>query len=145
MNKAYEFIEIVPRLYLIKWSRTPNYKEEMLFIEELRQLLNNADDSLYFISDVRKGRLISSQSIGQLVRLTDHDSWAGSTAYSENSISNLFVKQFHRSLGENKDKNSMFDYAEEAVAFIQKLAPDLTKDVEWVDFIPHIKLTEESS
>lgn len=140
MKKPYEFVVIKPQLYLIKWIRTPHYREELTFVAELGDLLKNSEIPLYFISDVRNGRLISSQAISQLVALTKHDNWAGSTAFSDNSISNIFVSQFQKSLGSIKDKNSMFNYAEEAVAFIQALAPDLTDDIEWNTYFPKINL-----
>ena len=135
----YTFTHINDRLILISWLRSPSFSQEVDFIRELRQLLDDASTPLYFISDVRNGRMISAQAISQLVNLTNHENWGGSTAFSDNSLSNIFVSQFYRSLGTVKDANSTFQYAEEAIAYLQTIAPDITNDVNWSSYLPQVR------
>lgn len=131
----YEIKAIKPTLFLITWNGYPSNGEAAQFIRELTALLNNAKEALYFISDLRKGCIVNVRMVSQLVALTQHPKWGGSTAFSKQPISRIFLNSFERLLPEAKGDNNTFEHPEEAISYLEMLAPELTKDVNWQEFI----------
>jgi hypothetical protein len=60
----------------------------------MHDMLDSAPQPLYFLSDLRKGRIVGMRAIAELGKCTQHPKWAGSTAFTQNPISRLFVDSF---------------------------------------------------
>jgi len=128
---VYHFTTLHQTLIYITWKRTPSTENGKAFIQALQQILDQANAPLYFISDLRHGQIVDIRIIHQLIGLTQHPNWAGSTAFSQNPISRLFLGSFHKMLPAGLDKNATFDRPEEAIAFLEHLCPGLTSSVNW--------------
>lgn len=131
---SYTITPLMPRLILIRWRRTPITDEAKLFIQTLQDMLDQAAQSLYFISDLRHGRIVDVRVIHQLSHLTQHAMWGGSTAFSQNPISKIFLGSFQRMVAAS-DKNATFERPEDAVAFLEHLVPDLAAAVDWTQVL----------
>lgn len=130
-SMSYTLTHLTPQLILIFWRRTPITDEAKAFIQSLQDTLDHASEPLYFISDLRRGRIVDVRIIHQLSQLTQHRNWAGSTAFSLNPISKIFLGSFQRLLTSTSDKNMTFDQPEDAIAFLEHLAPGLGATVDW--------------
>lgn len=131
---SYAVSRLTPRLVMFVWLRTPLPEEAKDFIHTLQTILDNADEPLYFISDLRRGQIVDVRIIHQLSALTKHANWAGSTAFSQSPISKLFLGSF-RKMVTASDKNMTFDRPEDAIAFLEALCPDLTSAVDWTQIL----------
>jgi hypothetical protein len=130
-SMSYTLTHLTPRLVLITWRRTPIADEAKAFIQSLQDILDQASEPLYFISDLRRGRIVDVRIIHQLSQLTEHPHWAGSTAFSQNPISKIFLGSFQRLLTTTSDKNTTFDQPEDAIAFLEHLSPHVGEAVDW--------------
>src|SRR5688500_6457245 len=87
----YTIQQVTPQLVYIKWLRNPSDAESHQFLYDLHNILERATQTQYFISDLRRGRIMSVRAINQLSQLVQHQQWGGSTAFSQNPISKMFV------------------------------------------------------
>ena len=71
---SYDIQRLSDELILIKWYQTPaaNTGIEERYLQELKQLLDQSPHSLYFISDLRQGRIINVRTLRALGQLTGH-------------------------------------------------------------------------
>lgn len=129
----YRFTWLNKRLVLISWSRTPDTIEAAQYIRDLKQLLDTAEEALYFITDLRRGRIIDLNVIRHLVDLSHHANWAGSTAFTENPISQIFGTTYQRLMGHKAEKNQVFNQPADAIAFLEALCPRITEGINWTD------------
>ncbi|MCA9912299.1 MAG: hypothetical protein KC496_03085 [Anaerolineae bacterium] len=118
-------------LVYITWKRTPGITEAQRFVSELDGIVRNSEQKLYFMSDLRRGRIIDIRVIQMLSRLTQHENWAGSVAFTTDPVSRSFLNIFQGMILENKDRNPMFDEFEKAYSFLETLSPGITDGVDW--------------
>ena len=118
-------------LIYVTWHRTPSTAEAITYIDKLKQLLDATPNQLYFISDLRQGRIIDIRVIQSLSKLASHASWAGSVAFSSDMISRSFVNIFKNMVIDPNDHNVMFDEFEKARAFLEMLKPGITENIKW--------------
>lgn len=122
-------------LLLIVWDRRSleNSKPEANFVDDLKSRLDKASEPIYFISDLRNGRVINVRILQRLGALTRHDNWAGSTAFSSDPISNTFVGVFAKFA--HKEEREIWDTPEEAIVYLESLKEGVTQDIDWDAFI----------
>lgn len=128
MPADYTLQRLSARLMFIQWHRTPTSESGNSFVQALQSLLNEAEEVQYFISDLRRGRIIDMAVINRLGNLTRHPRWGGSTAFSANPISQIFAQSFLKLASHPKDLNAIFDKPEDAIQFLESLCPGLTSE-----------------
>ncbi len=130
----YTITKLTDELVFIRWYCTPapHLHIEEQYLNELEHVLNESPVPLYFISDLRKGRIANLRSIQRLSALTQHKNWAGSTAFSQDSITSLLVHSFQIFAHNASSRNEMQTTPEQALSFIESLKPGLTQTVDWV-------------
>jgi hypothetical protein len=131
----YRFVPLNDRLILIAWSRTPNNTEATQYIRDLTTRLDQAAQPLYFISDMRRGRIIDIHIIRRLSNLSRHANWAGSTAFTQNPISQIFGDTYQKMVAHKVESNLIFDEPAQAIAYLETLCPGLTADINWADYL----------
>lgn len=131
----YKTKKLASNLIFIKWYRTPPLNSPVVdqFTRELELILEKADQPVYFISDLRKGRIIDMRAIRRLGDLTRHKNWGGSTAFSKEPISAIFVRSFQKFSGQITSRDTMHTTPEEAFGFLEALKPGITQDLDWSD------------
>jgi hypothetical protein len=137
MVDDYQLIPLSAELILIQWQRTPTPAVEDQYLDALKNLLDESDHPLYFLSDLRKGRIMGMRAIKRLGELTHHPKWAGSTAFSHNPITKMLVSNFRHYAMDTRSRNEMHNTPEQAIAFLENLRPGIT---DGVDFSPYISL-----
>lgn len=124
-----------PELIYIRWyaAKQPACQPQTAFIAHLRQQLDETTTPLYFLSDLRYGRIQDVSVIQQLAALTQHPNWGGSAAFSENLISQIMVGSFTRlrRSPEPSVRRELFTKPEEAIASLEHLKAGLTTDIDW--------------
>lgn len=134
---TYEIRKLTDELVLITWFRSPvpNSQDEHNYIEELRSMLDTSENELYFISDLRLGRIMGAKTLQRLGDLSHHANWAGSTAFSQNPVTSLFVRNFAVS-GRNVDmKDELKKTLDEALNYLETLKPGITRSIDWDSII----------
>jgi predicted trehalose synthase len=128
----YTIQQLKKNLIYIFWARTPGITEAHQFVRELQSLLDAEEENqLFFISDLRRGRIIDIRVIQMLSRLSQHEKWAGSVAFTTDPVSRSFVNIFQNMIVEHKERNMMFDEFEKAYAFLEQLEPGIMGDIDW--------------
>ena len=132
---AYEFKHLSSNLILITWKRYPTKDEEEAFLKEHTQQLSDATEPLYYISDLRSGRITNLDTINRLSKLAKHENYGGSTAFSKDFMSKIVVKTFQMFTSEAETKSRMFETVEEAIAYLESLKAGLTQNIDWNEHI----------
>ncbi len=131
MSSPFNFSRLSDKIVLITWTRTPDKTAEEDYLKQLGEQLDQAEHPLYFISDLRKGRIIGMRSIQKLSEFTAHKNWAGSTAFSKDPVSKILLNSFKALSAKSESRNEMHTTPEEAISFIESLEPGITKDIDW--------------
>jgi len=127
----YEILTLSPRLVFIRWHHSPISTTEKQFLVDLKTLLDEADMPLYFVSDLRKGRIINVQTLQKLAKLADHENWGGSTAFSQSPTTADFVRVFATLAKQSSIKDEHQDTPEGALAYLERLQPGITDGIDW--------------
>lgn len=129
----YRTLKLSDELVYIKWYATPTVggHPESTFIDGLKMLLDSAEGGLYFISDLRFGRIMDMRIIQQLAALTKHPHWADSTAFSRSPVSAMLVSTFSMFAKQSSEHHEIWNTPEEAVAYLETLKPGIAKDIDW--------------
>jgi hypothetical protein len=132
MQPDYELLHLSNQLIFIKWHKSPsNLQIEQRFLLDIQQILDEADHKIYFLSDLRKGRIITIRTLQSLGAMTVHENWGGSAAFSRNLTTKLFVNTFTRLSKTTEQKDRMFEKPEKALAFMASLHPGLIDGIDW--------------
>jgi hypothetical protein len=129
----YEIQRLSTELVYIKWtaSSPANGRDEKQFIKELIEVLEKSEQPLYFISDLRKGRITGIATLNQLAQISHHKHWAGSTAFGRNPLSSIFVGTFSSLARQSSEHQEMQDTPEQSLAYLESLKPGLTDKIDW--------------
>lgn len=133
----YQITCLTDELVLIRWFHTPlpNSSCEDTYLAELGKLLDESPVPLYFISDLRKGRIANIRALRRLGRLTEHKNWAGSTAFSKDPITSILVRSFKTFAVSGTSRNEMQTTPEQALGFIESLKSGLTEGLDWAKIL----------
>lgn len=131
LPNPFTFTRLSSKLVLITWLKTPDNQAEEAYLHQLGEILDQAEHPLYFISDIRKGRIIGMRAIQRLSAFTSHKNWAGSTAFSSDPITALLVRSFRSFATKVNSRNEMQTTPETALSFLETLKPAITEDVDW--------------
>jgi hypothetical protein len=130
----YTITQVSPQLYFIQWRYEPtaNMPEvERLFIADLRQRLEEAQHPIYYLSDLRKGRITNVKTLRELSEITQHEKWGGGTAFTQDSFSSILAKVFSTFVRYKNRNYLVWDSPEKALAYLETLQPGLTKNIDW--------------
>ncbi len=130
-SNPFTFTRLSSKLVLITWLKTPDNQAEEAYLHQLGEMLDQAEHPLYFISDIRKGRIIGIRAIQKLSAFTSHKSWAGSTAFSKDPVSRIMLNSFKALSAKSNSRNEMHTTPEEAINFIETLETGVTQDIDW--------------
>jgi hypothetical protein len=129
----YSILKLSAELFYIRWlsSAKENTHPEKEFIPELSSLLDKSPHPVYFISDLRKGRIMTVNVLNQLATLSHHKNWAGSTAFSSDPIASIFVGTFSKLAKQKSEHREIYTTPEESLAYLESLKAGLTQDIDW--------------
>lgn len=129
----YEITPLSKELLYIRWTASPEIGSptENQFLEDLTILLNNAKQPIYFLSDLRKGRISNMQTLWQLAQLAQHENWGGGTAFGNDPITNLLAQAFARFVRRANRQDEIWHTREQALAFLETLKPGITRGIDW--------------
>lgn len=129
----YQITPLTPELVFIKWYRLakPGTIPEKNFVEDLRARLENASGKLYFISDLRDGRIMDVRLLQQLSGLVKAPNWGDGTAFANDPISKMFANVFARFAEKIHLRREIWDSPEEAIAYLESVKPGITAGIDW--------------
>lgn len=133
----YEITKLSNELIYIRWYRSPSpsSKVESKFLSDLKILLDETENPVYFISDLRRGRIINVLTLQKLAELASHKNWGGSTAFSSKSTTEDFVRTFAILARQDNPLEEHQDTPEAAVAYLERMKPGITDGVNWVEVL----------
>ncbi len=128
----YILLKITDELLFIKWYRSPldGTKPQEDYVEDLRERMDVSENPLYFVSDLREGRIMDVSIIQKLGRLTHHPNYGGGAAFSKDVFSSMFVGVFSRFAKPEKGEGFFFDKMEDALAYLESFKPGLAHDID---------------
>jgi len=126
-------------LYFIRWQRqaAETIRHEPDFLEDLKALLDAAETPIYFLSDLREGRIINHMTLQRLGQLTRHANWGGGAAFSEDPLTRRFMGVFARFSEPEKREDNLWKTPEEAIAYLESLCEGVSAGVDWDSVFPH--------
>lgn len=129
----YILLEVTEELLFIKWYRSASAdtKPQEEFVDDLRARLDASEIPLYFLSDLRGGRIMDVGIIQRLGRLTHHLNYGAGTAFSIDVFSSMFVGVFSRFAKPEKGESVFYDKMEDALAYLESFKPGVTRDINW--------------
>ncbi len=136
----YRIVILKPNLIFIQWYRTPTERSPEIkrWLEELRQLVAQAEEPLYFLSDLRAGSVNDVNALFELSILSKHRNWAMGVAFSQSISSEVYAGLFARfSPREKPIANSL----EAALSLLETTKPGITADIEWAVVFPEVSNT----
>jgi hypothetical protein len=127
---------IVPlssELIFIKWYRLPQpgTSPEKDILGAIRNLLDTAPGKIYFLSDLRGGRIMDLRLLQQLAKFTQHANWGEGTAFAKDSMSKMFAKVYSQFSNTIEVRREIWDTPEEAIAFLESIKPGISEGIEW--------------
>ena len=136
-DSFYDLRQLTDDLIFVKWYKTTNdfTRPEDDYIEDLRKRLNDSPQPLYFLSDLRKGRIIDVGILQKLGALTRHVNYGGGSAFSDDVISSMFVGVFSKFASVEKGSSVFYKTIDDALAYLEALKPGVTAMVDWQTFI----------
>lgn len=129
-TNAYRIAALKPNLVLIQWFRTPDDQsaDVLNWLEELREIVHNATEPIYFLSDLRHGRVKDIAALFELGILSKHPNWAMGVSFSESISSEVYAGLFSRLSPREKP---LADSLAAALTLLEEAKPGLTADVDW--------------
>jgi hypothetical protein len=133
MSDYYRLQALTKELIFIKWYRLPSQatKSKTQFIAEMTQILNETDAPVYFLSDLRQGRIVDVNILQKLGGLTQHENYGGGSAFSQDVLSEIFVGLFSRFAAPKQGDSVFYDKLEDALAFLESTKPGLAQNIDW--------------
>ncbi len=128
---AYRIRNLSQQLILIHWEKTPNDQEREQFVKDVQHLLEAAENKLYVISDLRKGRISDLQTLRRLIEILQHKNYAGGTSFSSDVRTKLIAGVFAKLADTQNVRDKDCETLEEAMGFLESLSPGITKDIDW--------------
>ncbi len=139
-DSFYNLRQVTDELIFVKWYKTANAstKPESEYIEVLRHLLKESPHPLYFLSDLRQGRIVDVGILQKLGILTKHENYGGGAAFSEDVISSMFVGIFSKFATAEKGSSVFYKTIDDALSYLEALKPGVTQTVDWQSFIAEL-------
>jgi len=133
MSDYYRLQALTEELIFIKWYRVAGKatKSKGQFIDDLTQLLDQAEAPIYFLSDLRQGRLVDVNIIQKLGGLTQHENYGGGSAFSKDVLSEIFVGLFSRFAAPKQGESVFYENFEDALAYLESLKAGLAQNIDW--------------
>ena len=130
---TFQIVRLSPQLVYIRWHNSPmvGSDDEKKYIAKLTHLLDTTETPVYFLSDLRQGRIVNVSILRQLGQLALRDEWAGSAAFSQNSISSVFVGVFSQFARQEKPSDEMWATPEEALAHLACMETGIVEGIDW--------------
>jgi hypothetical protein len=130
----YTIIKLSERLYFIRWMADATDEEATRFIAEMTLFLDQAENPLYFISDLTRGCITQLDVLRRLADLTTHRNWSGSTSFASIS-SSVFSNLFARLASTRQKDDRTFTNLHDALDYLEELAPGITDRIDWDDLL----------
>ena len=133
MSEHYRLQALTDDLVFIKWYRVPakETRAKTQFIEEMTRLLDEAEAPLYFLSDLRQGRIIEVSIIQKLGHLTQHKNYGGGSAFSHDVLAEIFVNLFSKFAAPKQGDSVFYENIEDALAYLESAKAGLARNVDW--------------
>jgi len=118
---------------LIRWLSAPaeGYQPQTDYIGQLRAYLEAAKQPIYFLSDLRHGRITDVRILQQLGKLTYHPMFGGGTAFAGDISAEVYVGVFSHFASRPKRVDTVHASLEAALAHLEKLKVGITEGIDW--------------
>lgn len=117
-------------LVFIQWHAFPDEKQALQYIQDIQGMLDEAEQPLYFLSDLRKGYIIQAHIIRKLSQFTQHPKFGGATSISRNNAINPILRLW-KLFSSNKNTSDTWTNLEDAVQYLETLKPGLMQGIDW--------------
>ncbi len=129
----YQINCVSDRLVYIRWLReSDDPAAEAPFLDDLKYILDTAQQPVYLLSDLREGRIDDAETLHRLAELTSaHPNYAGGTAFSQDAYTSMFVGIFARYAHHNRRTTELWPTFDMALNYLETLSPGITQNINW--------------
>jgi len=139
---TYRILWLSPRLYYVKWFEIPKPNSQLMknYFFELNAILDSEDDTVYFLSDMRKGHITNVHLLLQLAKVLSHKNYGGGAAFSDRVAASTDMSMFRyiqnasRSATTNHH-HELFITANEAIDYLESLKTGITDNINWDEIL----------
>lgn len=134
-KKTYRITCLKPNLVLIQWFESPPDRspDVAAWINELRDMVQRAGTPIYFLSDLRAGRVTDVNALFELAIISKHKNWAAGVSFSSNISSKVYAGLFARF---SQREQPIAGSLEAALHTLEAQHPGLTADIDWAAVLP---------
>jgi hypothetical protein len=130
MVMDYEIVQVASNLIFIRWFNEPSAAAtETRFLADLKQIVECSTQPVYFISDLRRGKITNVETLRRLGEMTRMHNWGGSSAFTDDSYTSLFVNLYSK-YGDHS-KEEVWTKPEQALKRLEGLCPGITAGIDW--------------
>lgn len=135
----YRIILLTSELVFIKWYRLaqPGTVPEKQIVDDMRRILDTASGKLYFISDLRDGRIMDIRLLQQSAKSIQHPNWGEGTAFAQDAMSKMFAKVYAQFAKKIEVRREIWDTPEEAIAYLESIKPGISDGIDWQYLLEH--------
>lgn len=131
---TFSFKALSDELYLITWSRIPTGSECAAFLVQIEGIVQNAAQSISFITDLRRGYIQDIHMLSRLSSLAQHPNFGPSTAFGSASsqvYAGIYSKLIMRSNRNSRRNDESWNTLAQALSQLETQRPGVTQGIDW--------------
>ncbi|PJF43329.1 MAG: hypothetical protein CUN55_08990, partial [Phototrophicales bacterium] len=119
-----------PNLVLVQWSAIPPLNAPIIhqWLKEMWDIVRNATEPVYFITDLRFGCVTDVRALKELAEIANHENCALGVGFSKSISSEVYAGLFARL---SRDDTPLQDTLEAALKLLEEHHPGITHDIDW--------------
>lgn len=127
---AYRVIQMNPQLIYIRLNAAPTPQDDRDYVTAVKQILDGAEQKLYFLIDFRNGMTTDVATIRQLAKLTEHPNFGESTSFASSTMQSVYSELFAQ-MRQSAPENALHMSPAKAIQYLESLQPGITQGIDW--------------
>lgn len=132
----YRISQVAERVFFIRWYRSPPANQVYShFLENIERILQEANEKIYIISDLRRGSIANVETLLKLSNIARHKHWGAGTSFSKNTATAMYAGLFGRFAQTHGSKDKAWERPEDALAYLESIESGITEGIDWAAII----------
>jgi hypothetical protein len=129
----YSITFLSDELVFIQWLTSPSETSPSndQFVAELKNCLDSSQQPIYFLSDLRRGRVLRLETARKISHLWSHENFGGGSAFSSDPGKMMVIGYLEKVARHTDQPYQVYESLQEALFFLEELKPGLTQGIDW--------------
>ena len=134
---AYEFKKLNNRVFYLQLNKDPDRVETQRCMKDFIHIIRTAPDTVYFLSDFRKGMFTDELAVQTVAKMTKHPNFGASIGFGFSEDKQQMGDKYAE-VADQPDElpKDILPDAETAVNVLKRIVPGILDGVDWREFIP---------